>query len=445
MPKTQDLSQGNVTRIIISFYVPMFFTNLLQQIYSFADTAIVGNGLGDNALASVGNMGSLHFLIIGFSVGLGNGFAILIARYFGAKDYDRLRHCFGALINLSVLIIVVLTVFSIVFLREALVIINTDEIIIEDSLRYGYIVYGGLCVTIAYNVSAAVLRALGDSKTPLYAIIVSTVANIVLDYIFIFSFKTGVEGAAIATIIAQLISAVMCIYRISQIDILRLAREDFKNDIMMYNNLLKNGVPMAFMNSLTAIGCMVVQSFVNDFGVSHTAAYSTCSRYNNMFMQPACTTSNTISAFAGQNCGAGKYDRIKKGIFVCIGIVGVSYMLLGSIMFFFPRFLASLLLKGDEAIEIASQFLRICGVALIFVDLLFVFRGAVQGMGYAVVPMLSGMLEMVLRISVIILLSKSFGFIATAYAEVVAWTGALMFNAVGFVYYYRKLTRAKMG
>lgn len=443
MPKTQDLSQGNVTRIIISFYIPMFFTNLLQQIYSFADTAIVGNGLGDNALAAVGNMGSLHFLIIGFSIGLGNGFAILIARHFGAKDFERLRHCFAALIQLTTFIVLVLTALSVIFLKDALTIINTDELIIGDSLTYGYIVFGGLCVTIAYNVSAAILRALGDSKTPLYAIIVSTIANIALDYIFIFTFKTGVEGAAIATIIAQILSAGICLFRMRQINILRLSRADFKNEFKMYTDLLRNGVPMAFMNSLTAIGCMVVQSFVNDFGVSYTAAYSACSKYNNMFMQPAFTTTHAISAFAGQNSGAGKYDRIKQGIFVCVGIVGVSYILLGSTMFFFPRFLASLLLKGEEAIGLACQFFKICGVMLIFVDLLFVFRGAIQGMGYAVVPMLSGLLEMIIRISVIIGLSKTFGFIATAYAESAAWIGALTLNITAFIYYYRRLTRGR--
>lgn len=441
MANTQDLTQGNVTKIILAFYFPMYFTNLLQQIYTFADTAIVGRGLGDSALAAVGNMGSLNFFIVGFSIGLGNGFSVLIARYFGAKDYDKLRHCFAALILLATAIVAALTVFSTVFLYDALKLINTDEAIIGDSLRYGHIIFGGLCVTILYNISASILRALGDSRTPLYAIIASSITNVVLDYFFIFVLKTGVEGAAIATIISQLLSAAICVARIIKIDVLKLKAYDFKNDLGMYARLLKNGIPMAFMNSLTAIGCMVVQAFVNDFGVIYTAAYSACSKYINMFMQPAFTTSNTISAFAGQNYGARKYDRIKKGMYVCFGIALVAYVLLGSTMFFFPRFLASILLTGEESIALACQFFKICGVTLIFVDFLFVFRGAVQGMGFPFIPMLSGLFEMVLRVTVIIGFSSRIGFVATAYAETSAWIGAFFVNAAAFVYYYRKINK----
>lgn len=442
MSNTQDLTQGNVTKIILAFYFPMYFTNLLQQIYTFADTAIVGRGLGDSALAAVGNMGSLNFLIIGFSIGLGNGFSVLIARFFGAKDFEKLRHCFAALIQLTTLLVVVLTILSTVFLYDALKIINTDESIIGDSLKYGHIIFGGLAVTILYNVSASVLRALGDSRTPLYAIVASTITNIALDYFFIFILKTGVEGAAIATIMAQFLSALICLFKIIKIDVLKLKMSDMKNEFAMYRELLKNGVPMAFMNSLTAVGCMVVQAFVNNFGVAYTAAYSACSKYINMFMQPAFTTTNTISSFAGQNFGAKKYDRIKKGMYVCFGIAIVAYVVLGSTMFFFPRFLATILLSGEESITLACQFFKVCGVTLIFVDLLFVFRGTIQGMGFPFIPMMSGLFEMVLRVSVIVGFSSKIGFVSTAFAETSAWLGALLMNAIAFFYYYRKITRS---
>lgn len=437
-----DFTIGDPKKIIIAFFVPMLFTSMLQQLYNFADTFIVSRGLGDDCVAAVGNMGSLFFLIVGFSLGLSNGFGILIAQSYGAKDIVLLKKNLAATIQLSCVITVVLTTFSVTFLPNALRILNTDPKIMHDCLKYGYIVFGGLFATILYNVSSCVLRSLGDSKTPFIAIIISSVINLAMDAFFIFILGTGVEGAAIATVASQLISAFICIYKIKDIEIIKLHKSDFTFDMPRYGQLLKNGLPMAFMNSITAIGCMVVQAFVNEQSVAYTSAYAVCIRYINLFMNPACTAGGAMSAFTGQNYGAGRFDRIRKGLHVCLFIALVTYVIFGSIMVFGYHQLATFMLKGDDTIALAESYLPVAGAMLIMVDFLFVYRSAVQGMGYPLIPMLSGAAEMVLRIGIIVLFMGRIGFQATAFAEASAWTGALIINFIAYYSLYHRKAKS---
>lgn len=433
MSRTFDMTEGKVPKLILSFFFPMLITNMLQQLYSIADTAIVGKGLGDDALAAVGNMSSLTFLIIGFSLGLSNGFSVLIAQNFGAKDYDRMRRTTASAIKLAGIITVILTAVSVIFLRFVLVLMQTDSSIMKDSLTYGYIIFGGLVAAIAYNMCSGILRALGDSRTPLTAIIISTVINIFLDAFFIFVIKTGVEGAAAATVLAQAISAAVCYAKLRKLDILHLSREDFASDIALSGDLLKNGIPMALMNSITAVGCMVIQYFVNGLGVAYTSAYSACSRFVNMFMTPSVTAGFAMSSFTSQNYGAKKYSRINEGLRVCLTISFVSYLIFGSIMIFMPRLIAAVMLNGQEQISLAAQYLPISGVMMIFLNFLFVFRSGVQGMSYPFIPMCSGILEMVTRIFVIVIFVPKIGFTATAWAEAAAWLGAVLLNGGAFM------------
>ncbi len=438
MARTYDLTEGKVSKLILAFYFPMLFTNLLQQIYTLADTAIVGKGLGDNALAAVGNMSSLTFLIIGFSLGLTNGFSVTIAQNYGARDYGRMRKAIASSIKLAVIIAVLLTALSVIFLKDVLILLDTDKKIIGDSLLYGYIIFGGLFSTIAYNLCASVLRALGDSKTPLIAIIASTIINIGLNSITVFLMKAGVEGPAAATIIAQVVSAGICYAKLRKIEIVRLSHEDFATDLSMYGNLLKNGAAMALMNSITAVGSMVIQYFVNGLGLAYTAAYSACSKYLNLFMDPACTAGFAMSSFTSQNYGARKYSRIREGLRVCLVIAFITYVSLGSIMVFLPETIAGFMLNEQESIKIAAQFLPICGVTIIAVDFLFVFRSGVQGMGFPFIPMCSGIAEMIMRIVVIVFFIDTLGFRATAYASAAAWIAALLLNGCAFAVYLRR-------
>lgn len=441
MEQTRDLTEGKVLPQILRFYFPMFFTNMLQQVYNIADTAIVGKGLGDDPLAAVGNMSSLSFLIVGFSVGLANGFCVPIAHSYGAKDYPLLRKTTATAIKLSFLLTVILTILSLIFLKDVLLLLQTSTDILKDSLTYGYIIFGGLITTIAYNLCAGILRSLGDSNTPFVAIIVSTVVNITLNCLFIFVLGSGVEGVAIATVIAQIISTLICLRKLKSISIIRLKFTDFQTDYRLYGKLLTNGVPMALMNSITAVGCMVVQYFVNGLGVAYTTAYSVCSKYVNLFIQPSCTAGYVMSSFTGQNHGAGRYDRINKGMHVCIGIAVTTYILLGSILVFLPDFLGSLMMNGAKPIALASEFLPPCGILMIFVNLLFIYRSAVQGLGKPFVPMLSGIMEMVMRISVIVLFLNRFGFVTTAYADIAAWIGALAMNITAYYVLVHRLRK----
>lgn len=437
MAKTYDLTKGKTTPIILKFFFPMLLTNMLQQIYTIADTMIVGKGLGDDPLAAVGNMSSLTFFVIGFSLGLTNGFSVSIAQYYGAKDSEGLKKSVASSITLSVLITILLTAVSIIFLRPVLIMLRTADVIMSDSLLYGYIIFGGLFSTIAYNLCASILRALGDSKTPFIAIVFSTIFNIVFNWVSIYILHMGVEGPAIVTIISQVISAAICLAKLVKIEEISLTREHFRDNFKIYLELLKNGIPMAIMNSITAVGCMTVQYFVNGMGVAFTSAYSACSKYINLFMQPACTAGITMSSFTSQNYGAKKYDRIAEGFRVCMTIAVITYLIFGSVMVFFPRFLASLMLNGEQQIELAMIYLVRSGIMIFAVDFLFVVRSGCQGMGKPLFPMISGIIEMIMRVAVIVLFTERFGFAATSYAEIAAWLGALLINGIAFTVFLR--------
>ena len=435
---TNDLTEGKVSRVFLGFFFPMLFTNLLQQLYTFADAAIVGKGLGDNAFAAVGNMSALTLLIIGFAQGITNGFSVIVAQHFGSRDMHALRKSVAESIKLSVVLSFILTAISLFFLKIVLNIMRTDTVILKESLVYGYIIFGGLIVTMAYNLCSCILRALGDSKTPFLAIMISSILNILLDCLCIFVLKMGVGGAAIATVLAQLISVIICVYRLRKTECVHLTRDDFKRDFLLSLELLKNGVPMACMNSVTAVGCMIVQSHVNALGVAYTSAYSACNKYVNLFMLPSVTAGFSISAFTSQNYGAKKYGRIKLGVRVGVMIGLISYLVLGSSMVLFPETLAKLLLNGQQPIELAVKFLRISGSMFFTLNFLFIYRSTVQGMGKPFIPMCSGLLEMGMRILVIMLFIHRIGFEATAYAEVVAWIGAFGLNFVAYLTVMRK-------
>lgn len=439
MAQTYDMTKGKTTPTVLKFFFPMFCTNMLQQIYTTADTAIVGKGIDDLALAAVGNMGSISFLIFGFAMGLTNGFSVSIAQAFGAKEYEKLRHSIAASLCLAGLIALVLTAAGNYFLKFILELIQTDADIMPNGLIYGHILLGGIAVTISYNLCSSILRALGDSKTPLFAIVISSALNILLDLLLICVWKTGVGGAAAATVASQFVSTLVCLRKLRKIDIIRLSREDFQKNGKYFSQLLWNGVPLALMNSITAVGCMTVQYFVNGLGVIYTTAYSACSRFINLFMQPACTAGFTMSAFTSQNYGAGEYGRIREGLKACMGIALITYLVLGSAMVLFPRQLAGLMINGEDAITLAAtQFFPVCGVMLFAVDFLFVFRSGVQGMGKPIIPMISGIVEMVMRISIILIFVPQIGFRATAFAEVCAWTGALLLNIAAFLFVMHK-------
>lgn len=376
-------------------------------------------------------------------MGMTNGFSVVISQAYGEKDFAAFRRAAASAITLSVLAALYLTGIGLWCLRPFLHIMRTEQMLIADCLSYGYVIFGGLTVTVFYNLFSAMLRAVGDSRTPLLAVVASSCINIGLDILFLFILDIGVAGAAWATIFAQLVSVAICGGRLFTIREFRLSGCDFAVDFdyKMERELLRNGVPMALMNSVTSVGCIFVQSCVNGYGVAYTSAYSVCNKYLNLFMLPGITLGFAVSAFSGQNFGAGKFERIRRGMkSVCLLALFWS-LFLGMILFFFAKPLAGLMLKGQEATAYTSVFLKFLALFLVLLNLLFVCRSCVQGMGKPAVPMCSGIAEMAIRIGVIFFGLPVLGFAATAYAEGAAWVGALFLNLACCLHFFRHMER----
>lgn len=430
-----DFTEGSIAKSLLSFFFSMLFANILQQLYSFADMVIIGKGLGDTAVAAVGNFTTFSFFITGFIMGVANGFSVIISQAYGEKAFAALRKAMALSIKLSVLSALFLTGIGLWCLYPVLRMMRTDQMLVKDCLSYGYVMFGGLIITVFYNLLSAVLRAVGDSRTPLLAIAVSSCINIGLDFLFLFGFGTGVAGPAWATILAQLVSVVICWGRLWRIGEFRLSGCDFAFDCKLEMELLRNGVPMALMNSITSVGCIFVQSCINGYGVVYTSAYSVCNKYLNFFMLPGITLGFAISAFSGQNFGAGKFKRIRSGTRTASIMALVSALFLGMILFFLADPLARMMLAGQEAVGYTAVYLRFLAFFLVLLNLLFVFRSCVQGMGKPAVPMCSGIAEMAVRIGVIFFGLPVLGFTAAVYAEGAAWLGALLLNLVSCLYF----------
>ena len=444
MEKTYDLTNGSVPKLILRFFFPILFTNLLQQVYSMADTVIVGKGLGDRALGAVGNLSSLTLLVIGFCTGMMGGFSIVIAQRYGSGDRCALRQSIALTVKLSAVLCILLTLVGILFLRPVLLLIRTGEEILDDSLLYGYIILGGLTATAAYNLCTSILRALGDSRTPFHAIIISSAVNILLDCFLIFGLGTGVEGAAAATVFSQALSALICYRKLHRIDLIRLRREDFRSDAATYRELLKNSLPTAYMNSLIAVGCMIVQGFINNLGVVYTSAYSACSRYLNLFILPGITVGSALLTFTSQNYGAKKPERIREGMRFGAMLSILFYLLSLAAIYPFAETLAGAIFNEAETIRLTSGYLRVIAASLFLVNFLFLLRNCVQGMGHPLIPMCSGIAEMILRIPIMMYFLPRTGFSAAAWAEVAAWTGSLLLNGIALRFYIRPSGRKNL-
>ncbi len=436
--KTNDFTAGSVSKQMWSFFLPMLIANILQQAYSFADMVIIGKGIGDNALAAVGCFSTAAFFVTGFMMGITHGFSVNISQAWGAGDGEALRRVFACCIKLTAVFTAAFTAVGIIFLEPAMRLMKTDSLLMDDCLEYGSIIFGGLFTLAAYNMCSSVLRASGDSKTPLAAVIAASVVNILLNLVTVYLLDMGVSGPAYATVISQALSAVICIVGLIGKSELRLVRSDFSGGGAIYVQLIKNGVPMALMNSVTSAGCIFVQSCINGCGVVYAAAYSACSKYINLLMLPGITAGQSVSVFTGQNYGAQCFVRIKEGVKTGCIIAAVFVAVLGAVMLCIPNILAGLMLNGGEAVSYAADFLKIFAFTLIFLNLLFVFRNAVQGMGKPFLPMVSGIAEMLIRIPVIFFGLPILGFRATIFAETAAWVGALTVNLGAYLFIVRR-------
>ncbi|WP_209741411.1 MATE family efflux transporter [Clostridium tertium] len=436
---TKDMTTGNPVKLILLFSIPLLIGNIFQQFYSMVDTIIVGRFIGVDALAAVGSTGSMSFLINGFVVGLTSGFAVLVSQKFGAKDEEGLKKSVASALVLSLIATGVVTLVSVLLAKPMLHLMNTPDNIIDDANAYIIIIYAGTIATVVYNIIAGILRALGDSKTPLYFLIVASILNIVLDIIFIVNFSMGVAGAAWATIISQGVSGLLCIiYTYKKYKILRLKKEDFKVKSRVYKKHLKIGIPMALQFSITAIGIMTVQGALNVFGSSAIAAYTAASKVLQIVMQPAITFGVTMATYCGQNLGAKNYIRIKEGVKKCTEISVITSIIAGIILVFGGKFFVGLFIENPDAsiLAYAQECLNYSAIFFIPLGLIFIYRNALQGMGESFVPMIAGAFELIARAVVAFTLPSFIGYTGICLADPVAWLSAAI--PLG-IYYFKKM------
>lgn len=421
----KDLTKGNTLRLILEFTIPLAIGNIFQLFYSLADTRIVGSFLGEQALAAVGSTSSLNNMIIGFLMGMTNGFAIIAARYFGAKDEKGLRRVVGATFFLGILISICFTVVSVLCLKPLLSVLQTPLELIDQAYRYFRIILLGMTGAMLYNVCAGLFRAIGDSLTPLLFLMASTVANIGLDLLFVCVFHMGVEGAAIATILSQMLSFLACfVYMRKRYAVLCFSKEDLQIQGNLAREMLSIGISMGFMNSLINIGSVALQGAINslddaNYIVAHTAAR----KITEIFMLPFIVFGSTMATFCGQNLGAKKTDRIRKGLkqVLIINFVWSAFMVLLSYTIVPALVELITATKQQEVIDTAALYLRMNTMLYFVTAVIIILRNAMQGIGDSVTPVISSFMELLCKVLVAVFLTPYLGYWAIIWSEPISW------------------------
>lgn len=424
---TNDMTNGSPLRLFIFFTIPLLIGNVFQQLYSMVDTIIVGRFVGVNALAALGACNSMFFLVNGLILGLTSGFSVLVAQKFGAKDEKGVKKAVASNIILTVVLTIIITIIALIIVKPLLSLMNTPDSIYSDAKIYITIIYAGIITQTGYNMSAGILRALGDSKTPLYFLIVASVLNVILDLVFIINFNMGVAGAAYATNISQGISAILClIYSYKKFKILRLNKDDFKVEKTYYTTHLKVAIPMSLQFSITAIGMIIIQGAINIFGATIIAAYTAASKVLQLVMQPSISFGVTVATYSGQNLGARRFDRIKQGMKTMNIISIITSLLCGFILVTFGKYFVMLFIENPtkEIFDYTQQVLNYAAVFFIPLGFIFVYRNALQGMGQSFVPMMAGVCELVARSIVAFTLPKVIGFTGICLSDPIAWISA---------------------
>lgn len=427
--RIRNMTEGSPAKLIFAFSLPLMAGNVFQQLYTVVDTAIVGQFVGVEALAAVGAADWFNWMMLGIVQGLTQGFSILMAQHFGAGDHRELSRTVGASLTLSVLAAGATLLLSQLAIVPVLRLLGTPEDILGDSILYLRIIFGGIPIITAYNFLASVLRALGDSKTPLYAMIVAALLNVGLDLLFVIAFRWGVAGAAAATVIAQAVSSVYCFFVVRKITVIHLERGDLKPTRSMTGALLKLGSPVALQNGIISIGGMVVQSVVNRFGMLFIAGYTATNKLYGILETAAVSYGYAVTSYVGQNLGAKLIKRIKSGMKSATVIALATSAVITVCMILFGKFFLGLFISGTEAevaaaMEVAYRFLVIMASFLFILYLLHIYRSALMGLGDTMIPMVSGFVEMVVRIGSAMLLPMAIGQDGVFWAEVGAWAGA---------------------
>ena len=446
MATMREMTEGRTLPQIFSFTLPLLLGNLLQQTYSMVDAAIVGRFLGINALAAVGASTSVVFLILGFCNGCCGGFGIPVAQKFGARDYATMRRCVAVSLRLAAVMSVVLAVVTSLACGDILRLMRTPEAIFEGAYYYLLITFIGIPCTFFYNLLSCIIRALGDSKTPFWFLLLSTVLNIVLDLFCILVLHWGVAGAAIATLVSQAVSAVLCYrYMLRHFEVLRTTSEERRFSWPLARTLLYIGMPMGLQFSITAIGSIMLQSANNALGTACVAAFTAAMRIKMFFICPFESLGMAMATFAGQNYGAGRPERVWQGIKSSGLLMAVYWLFTLAVLVPGAQWLARLFVDAGET-EIlydAALFLHVSVTFFPVLGVLCILRYTIQGVGFTNLAMLSGVSEMVARVLVSVVAVPAFGYLAVCFGDSTAWVFADIFLIPAFVFVYRRISRVR--
>lgn len=432
-----DMTTGNPTKIILNFTLPIFIGNVFQQFYNMADAVIVGKFVGTKALAAVGSTGTIMFLIYGFVVGMTAGFTVLTAQKFGAGDLPAMRRTVAGASFLSLIIGLILTASFMILMRPWLHLMNTPSDIYADAYAYIMIISGGILAQMLYNLLASILRALGNSKVPLYFLILSALLNIALDLFFIIVFHMGAAGAAIATIISQGVSGLLCLlYIIKKVPVLHMTREDWHPTGVLLKKQIQIGIPMALQYSITAIGTMMVQSSLNILGSTLVAAFTAASKIEQVVTQAYVALGTTIATYGAQNMGAGNIPRIRKG-FCASTTIGILYSFAAAaLVMTVGKYMSYLFVSEDVALIIDSVdiYLKCVGAFFIPLTIVNIYRNGIQGLGYGLLPMMAGVAELIGRGIVAVIAARQRSYLGVCLASPAAWVLAAALLLVMYFY-----------
>lgn len=421
---TRDMTSGSPAKIILKFSVPMLIGNIFQQFYNMVDSIVVGKFVGSEALAAVGATGSMVFLIIGLCFGLSAGISIVISQYFGAKDYDKVRKAFATATYMVVGISIIMGIVGFFSSRFLLELLNTPDSIIGQADLYMKISFAGILGVSCYNGMSAVLRALGDSITPLKFLALASLINVVLDLIFVVVFHWDVPGVAIATIISQFASAIGCIlYAMAKVKILRMPLKDFKPDKEIFKKCLRLGVPVALQNTFVSISMMALQGVINSYNEVVIAANTVVTRIEQLVLQPGMSVGAALASFTGQNVGAGKLDRANQGYKSASLIIILFSLFMLPVMYFGGEYIMRLFTKKEdiEVVRIGVQAIRITSFFYTSVGMIFISRNFLSGAGDISVPMIMGITEVICRVLLANILTIFFGFYGIWWATALNW------------------------
>ena len=443
MKKTvqRDMTKGSPTRIILGFTLPLFLGNVFQQFYNMADTIIVGQFVGTGALAAVGSTGTIMFLITGFATGLGTGFTILTAQRFGAGDMKGMRRSVFTAAVLTVIVSVLVTAVSVIFMHPLLDLMQTPADIYDDAYAYIIVIMWGLAAQMLYNLLSALLRAIGNSKMPLYFLILAAALNVVLDLVFIINFQMGTAGAAYATVISQGISGLLCLlYIVKAVPIFRLSRRDMVMDGKMMAEQLKVGLPMALQFSITAIGSIMVQTSLNMLGSTLVAAYTAAGKIEQILTQAYVALGTAMANYSAQNVGAGDIPRIRQGFRAATIWGGVYSVVAGVLVMTVGKYLTYLFVSEDAAMLLDSVdlYLKCIGFFFIPLNIVNAYRNGLQGLGYGLLPMTAGVAELAGRGVIAVISARYSSYFGICMAGPAAWVLAGGLLVVLYFYIVKK-------